>query len=582
MTNDGSQMTEKPFGFWHKFRIPFRPRIADEMRNYNRKRFVKDLIAGITVGIVALPLAMAFGIASGVTPQAGIFTAIVAGFFISALGGSKVQIGGPAGAFIIIVYGIIEHYGLANLLIATIMAGIMIMAMGLFKVGSLIHFIPVPIVIGFTNGIAVLIALSQLKDFFGLHIEKMPSDFFTQLGVLFQQAHTFNLIAFMLAAVSLLIIFGWPRLLTFIGHQVPELRGLIGAVQVIPSTVLVLVAGTLAVYFLDLQVETIGSKFGGIPSGLPEFHWPVLSWSLVAQLVPPAITIALLGAIESLLCARVADNLLADDIHHKKHDPNQELMALGVSNIVTPFFGGIPSTGTIARTVTNIRSGAASPLAGIIHTLTLLLIILIAAPLAYNVPLATLAAILMFVAFNMGEWREFKRLLRYTMNYRIILLGTFSLTVILDLSVAVQVGLLLASLFFIFRISSLTTINKISPDTLGQPLPDNVAAYSIFGSLFFGAVDKLEALIVPGQTPPQIIILELHQLINIDTTGLDALRSLHRQLSNRQSQLLLCGVNPQPLDLINRSGFINKVGSENCLADLNQAIQRACVLCAKT
>lgn len=553
----------------------FRPRILTELRDYNRRRFVQDLIAGVTVGIVALPLAMAFGIASGVTPQAGIFTAIIAGFFISALGGSRVQIGGPAGAFIIVVYGIIEHYGLANLLIATILAGIMMMGMGLFKLGTLIRFIPVSIVIGFTNGIAVLIALSQLKDFFGLSIAKMPGDFFSQLKILAQQAHTVNVTALVLASASLLIIFGWSRLISLIEHYFIGLRRILAPIRLIPSTVIALVSGTLAVYFLGLNVETIGSKFGGIPAQLPEFSLPAFNWVLVKELFPPAFTIAVLGSIESLLCARVADNLMSDDLHHRKHDPNQELMAQGVANIVVPFFGGIPATGTIARTVTNIRSGAKSPISGIIHALTLLVIVLVAAPLASNIPLATLAAILMFVAFNMGEWREFKRLLRFTMPYRITLLATFLLTVILDLSVAVEVGLMLAGFFFIFRVSSLTTINKIAPQTLSQPLPDQVAAYTIFGSLFFGAVDKLEELVKPGQIPPKVIILELHQLINMDTSGLDALRALHRQLANHQSRLLLCGVNPQPLDIIKRSGFINKIGSENCLADLNQAIQRA-------
>jgi SulP family sulfate permease len=554
----------------------FRPRIVTEMRDYNRRRFIQDCIAGITVGIVALPLAMAFGIASGVAPQAGIFTAIIAGFIISALGGSRVQIGGPAGAFIIVVYGIIEHYGLANLLIATILAGFIMMGMGLFKLGSLIRFIPVSIVIGFTNGIAVLIALSQLKDFFGLNIAKMPGDFFSQLKILAEQAHTINLTALGLASASLLIIFGWPRFISFMEHYLISSRRILEPIRLIPSTVIALVLGTLAVYFLGLNVETIGSKFGGIPAHLPDFNLPTFNWGLVKQLFPPALTIALLGSIESLLCARVADNLMAEDLHHKKHDPNQELMALGVANIVTPFFGGIPSTGTIARTVTNVRSGAKSPISGIIHALTLLLIVLVAAPLASNIPLATLAAILMFVAFNMGEWSEFKQLLRYTMNYRIILVGTFLLTIILNLSVAIEVGLMLACFFFIFRISSLTTIDEIKPE---QALPDHVKAYSIFGSLFFGAVDKLEALIKPGQIPPKIIILELHQLINMDTTGLDAMRALHRQLESHQSHLLLCGINQQPLGLMRRSGFIHKIGEENCLSDLNQAIQRACILC---
>jgi sulfate permease, SulP family len=559
-------------------KFSFRPRLVDELRDYNSRRFVQDCIAGITVGIVALPLAMAFGIASGVTPQAGIFTAIIAGFFISALGGSRVQIGGPAGAFIVVVYSIIEHYGLANLLIATIFAGVMMIAMGFFRMGTLIQFIPVSIIIGFTNGIAVLIALSQIKDFLGLHIDKMPGNFILQVQALAQHAHTVNLSALALASGSLIIIVAWPRLIGLIEHYFIEFRRVLEPIRAIPSTVIALVLGTLAVHFLGLNVETIGSKFGGIPSTLPSFSWPTFNFFEFEELFPPALTIALLSSIESLLCARVADNIMADDLKHVKHDPNQELMAQGVANIITPFFGGIPATGTIARTMTNVRSGAKSPIAGIVHAITLLLIVLVAAPLASQVPLATLAAILMFVAFNMGEWREFKKLLRYSINYRIILLSTFLLTVILDLSVAVQVGILLACFFFVYRISYLTTVNKISPQKLTQPLPDQVMVYTVFGSLFFGAVNKLEALIEPGQVPPKIVILELSRLINIDTSGLDALQAFYRQLQIHQSQLLLCDINPQPLDLIKRSGFIDQLGVENCLADLNQAIQRATVL----
>ncbi len=315
----------------------FHPRLWDELRDYNRRRFIQDLIAGFTVGIVALPLAMAFGIASGVTPEAGIFTAILAGFFISALGGSRVQIGGPAGAFIIVVYGIIEKYGLANLLIATIIAGVIMVGMGLFKLGSLIRFIPVSIVIGFTNGIAALIAVSQLKDFFGLRISKMPGDFFAQISVLAQQAHTINVEALGLALVSLGIIFGWTRFLTFLDHRFRAQQRLLHPLKAIPITVIVLVLGTLAVYVLGLNVETIGSKFGGIPQGFPSFTLPTFSWLLVKQLFAPSLTIALLGSIESLLCARVADNLMADDIDHQKHDPNQELMALGVAILLRHF-----------------------------------------------------------------------------------------------------------------------------------------------------------------------------------------------------------------------------------------------------
>ncbi len=561
--------------------LSFRPRLWEELRSYNRSRFIRDLIAGITVGIVALPLAMAFGIASGVTPEAGITTAIIAGFIISAFGGSRVQIGGPAGAFIIVVYNIIEKYGLANLLIATIIAGLIMMAMGLLKLGSLIRFIPVSIVIGFTNGIALLIALSQMKDLFGLTIDKMPGDFFSQISILLRQAHTINLSALAVALASLLVIFGWPCLLNWLTQHFSAQKHVLAPLKNIPSTVIVLVLGTVAVHFLGLQVETIGTKFGGIPQNVPEFTLPVFSWVLVKQLFAPSLTIALLGSIESLLCARVADNLMSEDLSHQKHDPNQELMALGLANIVAPFFGGIPATGTIARTVTNVRSGASSPISGIVHAATLAIIVLVAAPLAGSIPLATLAAILLFVAYNMGEWSEFKKLRQFTMNYRIILLGTCLLTIILDLSVAVEVGLMLACLFFIFRISSLTTIEPLLPSSLPAALPAHVEVYTLFGSLFFASVDKLEDLLKPNQIPAKILILELHQLINIDSTGLNSLESLLHQLAKYDSQLLLCGTNSQPMDLIRRSGFIHEIGAENCLSDLTAAIQRAHILCGK-
>jgi len=559
--------------------LHFHPRIIDELRRYSSTRFVQDLIAGITVGIVALPLAMAFGIASGVTPQAGIFTAIIAGLIISSLGGSRVQIGGPAGAFIIVVYGIIEKYGLENLLIATMFSGVIMVAMGVFKLGSLIRFIPVSIVIGFTNGIAVLIAFSQMKDFFGLKIAKMPGDFFTQIAVMFAHAGTVNFTAVALAVCSLVFIFSWPHCIRFLEQRFRAQQRLFSPLKIIPGTVIALVSGTLAVYLLGLHVETIGSKFGGIPQQMPDFALPAFSWVLVKQLFAPALTIALLGSIESLLCARVADHLMEADIHHEKHDPNQELMALGVANVVTPFFGGIPSTGTIARTVTNIRSGASSPVSGVVHALTLLLTVLAAAPLAANIPLATLAAILLFVAYNMGEWGEFKKLGHFSLNYRIILLGTFLLTVILDLSVAVEVGLMLACMFFIYRVSSITTITLIGPAARPHPLPDNVVAYSIFGSLFFGAVDKLETILKPHQVPPRIVILELHQLITMDTTGLDGLTSMLHTLDLHHSQLLICGANPQPLGLMRRAGFIDHIGAENCLPDLKSAILRAHEIC---
>lgn len=558
-----------------KFKFSFHPRLLDSLRDYDASLFFRDLSAGLTVGIVALPLAMAFAIASGVKPEAGIFTAIIAGFLISAFGGSRVQIGGPAGAFIVIIYGIVETYGIANLLIATIFAGMMLCAMGLFRLGSLIRYIPVPIVIGFTNGIAVLIALSQMKDFFGLSTDKMPADFFAQLQVLATNTETFNPISLIIAVLSLILIFSWPLIWKKKADQ-PEWQAghksnrLSGIMRAIPGTILVLILATLAVTLFDLKVDTIGSKFGGIPQDIPSFQLPQFSWELVKQLFPPALTIALLGAIESLLCARVADNITGD-----RHDPNQELMAQGLANIVTPFFGGIPATGTIARTVTNIRAGAASPIAGILHALTLLAIVLIAAPLANNIPLAALAAILLYVAYNMGEWHEFARLRHFSMNYRILMLATFLLTVIVDLTVAVQVGLVLACVFFIYRISSLTRIELIPSDSLNVPLPRGVMAYSIFGSLFFGAVGKLEGLIAPQTMPEKALILELHQLINMDATGLDALETIHKALQQQGSQLILCGPNQQPLDLMRRSGFLNRLGLQNCLNSLSDAVMRS-------
>ncbi|MDQ9170307.1 SulP family inorganic anion transporter [Oxalobacteraceae bacterium R-40] len=554
------------------FRLRFHPRLLEELRVYDRGKFYRDLSAGLTVGVVALPLAMAFAIASGVKPEAGIFTAIIAGFLISVLGGSRVQIGGPAGAYIVIIYGIVQEYGLANLLIATMFAGVLLLCMGLLKLGAVIRYVPIPIVIGFTNGIAVLIALSQLKDFFGLRVEKMPADFFAQIHALASNAHTFNSVAILIALLSLILLFFWSRVLQMrtdrvAGWEPGAFRIAARLLGKIPATIIVLILSTLAVWAFNLPVDTIGTRFGGIPRTLPYFDIPEIKWSLLEYLFAPALTIALLGAIESLLCARVADNLIGD-----RHDPNQELMAQGIANIVAPFFGGIPATGTIARTVTNIRSGAATPVAGIVHALVLLLIVIAAAPLAQNIPLSALASILLFVAFNMGEWHEFSRLRHFSVRYRIQLLATFLLTVMVDLTVAMEVGLVLACVFFIYRISSLTQIRELAPSALPAPLPDGVAAYSIFGSLFFGAVDKLESLVSAGEIPPKALILELHQLINIDTTGLDMLDNVRQTLHKHGSRLIICAPNDQPLDLMRRSGFLKRLGSENCVDSLAEAI----------
>ncbi len=533
----------------------FRPRLLQDLQGYNREKLVRDLGAGATVGIVALPLAMAFAIASGLKPEAGLWTAIIAGFLISALGGSSVQIGGPAGAFIVIVYGIVERYGVANLLIATASAGVLLFLLGLFKLGSLVRFVPISVVIGFTNGIAVLIALSQLRDLLGLNIAKMPGDFFNQIGTLSRHLDTFNPYAFALGALCVLGLFVWPRLWAVdsaFRKKLDEINTVsaLQATSRLPAPVVALVSLSLLAWALDLPVETIGSRFGGIPQSVPTFELPEFSWETVKLLVTPTLTIAVLGAIESLLCARVADQLRDGP----KHDPNQELMAQGIANAVVPFFGGMPATGTIARTVTNIRSGAFSPVAGMVHAATLALVVLVAAPLAKHIPLAVLAGVLLFVAWNMGEWHEFVRLRQFTNHYRVMLLSTFLVTVIFDLTVAVELGLLLAVVLFVRRQSDVFRAELVSRN--GQQ-----TTYRLFGTLFFGAVAKIDAIQAEAEAAAQgsQLVLDCTQLVSLDTTGLDALEQLHKTLHGRSGTLSMTGLNPQPLSLIERSGFASKL-----------------------
>ena len=544
----------------------FRPRLLVHLHTYTRKDFGADLAAGVTVGIVALPLAMAFGIASGVRPEQGIITAIIGGFLISALGGSRVQVGGPAGAFVALLYGIAEKYGVANLLIATMMAGVMLFAMGAFKLGNLVRFVPVSIVIGFTNGIAIIVAISQVKDFLGLAIAKAPSNFFSQVSAIASAIQTVNWFALAIGAMSLGIILLWP-----LSYEAQPSRAR-RIMTKLPSTIVVLILSSLLVWFFKLPVETIGSKFGALPGGLPMPALPSFNWETAQNLVAPTIAIAFLCAIESLLCARVADGMIAD-----RHDPNQELMAQGIANFFSPFFGGIAATGTIARTVTNVRSGARSPVAGIVHALVLFLIILVAAPLASSIPLASLAAILLWVAWSMGDWREFMKLGQFSMFYRATLLSTFALTVIFDLVVAIEVGLVLSSLFFIYRVSSLTKVQEIVlPPAIADPATGvHIAAYRIFGSLFFASVTKLEALLDPGGVLPKVVILELHQLINLDTTGLDALEKLHALLLKQGGHLLIAGATEQPLSLMKRGGFIATLGENRVVDSLQDALNIA-------
>jgi SulP family sulfate permease len=534
----------------------FRPRVLDDLRGYGATALQSDLLAGITVGIVALPLAMAFAIASGLKPEAGLVTAVVAGFLISVLGGSRVQIGGPAGAFIVVVYGIVQQHGLLNLAISTIMAGVLLFLMGLTRVGSLVRYVPVAIVIGFTNGIAVLIALSQLRDLLGLQVDSLPADFFGQALTLWAHLSTFNTSAFAMAAACFGALLLWPRL---------------GVA--LPGAIFVLVLATAATAFFGLPVETIGSRFGGIPTGLPAFAPPEWSWGHARTLVGPALTIALLGAIESLLCARVADAVI-----HDRHDPNQELMAQGVANIVAPMFGGMPATGTIARTMTNIRAGARTPAAGMLHAATVLIVMLAAAPLAFHVPLAALAAILLNVALNMGEWKAFAHLKRYSPHYRTILLATFVLTVVVDLTVAVEIGLVLAGLFFILRVSTLTTIERLERAPDGTPIPESIEAYKLQGSLFFASVGKLDELGEARAAPPRAIVIDLHYVINTDTTAMDAIQALQRRLARQGTALVICGAQPQTRSLMQRSRFTEESGEENIQPDLAAGLKRAALL----
>lgn len=545
----------------------FRPRLVDSLKGYRLELFWKDLGAGVTVGLVALPLAIAFAIASGVKPEAGLISAIIGGFIISALGGSKVQIGGPAGAFVVVIYTILEHYGLANLIIATCLAGVLLFLMGLFKVGNLIKFIPIAIIYGFTSGIGLLICLSQIKEGLGLSIEKMPADFFSQIITISHALTSTSFKSFALCIFTIAFLVAWPRLMAFISRKT-----LATWVTLIPSIVVILVAATMFIKFSGMEVATIGSRFGGIPNSLPKFQLPDFNWESAKLLFAPTITIALLGAIESLLCARVADTM-SDD----RHNPNQELMAQGIANFLSPLFGGLAVTGTIARTATNARAGAQTPVAGIIHALTVLLAALVAAPWAEFIPMPTLAGILLFIGWNMIEWSEFKKLPQFNRTYQSIFLGTFLLTVIFDLTVAVEVGLVLSCIFFIYRISSITKIESVELPTTTAHASD-IEAYRVYGSLFFGSIHHIEKLFDPTNTSrvaPKIMILDLYQVITIDTSGLDALRQLHRNLAKKASTLIVCNANSQTLSLMTRSGFLDEIGLANCCPDIESAYSRA-------
>src|SRR5437016_1629102 len=549
--------------------ISFRPKLFECLKNYSREDFLSDLIAGLIVGIVALPLAMAFGIASGVKPEAGIFTAVVAGLLISALGGSRVQIGGPTGAFVVIVYGIIAKYGLDNLLICTVMAGVILLVMGFTRMGTMIKFIPYPVTMGFTCGIAVLIFSTQIKDFLGLKLDPVPADVVEKMKALGENFGTLQWPTAALALGSVLTIVFWPKRLA----------------RRVPGSIVAVVLGTALVSLFGIPVETIGTRFGGIPQGLPGLHLPPLSWANLQHLFQPAVTIALLAAIESLLSAVVADGMTDD-----RHDSNQELIAQGIANIASPLFGGIPATGAIARTATNIRSGARTPVAGITHALTLLVIILAAAPLAKFIPLATLSAVLMVVAYNMGEWHHFTRLARWPRSDSAIFLATFALTVLIDLTVAVQVGMVLAAVLFIKRISETTQITAVDESTetegphhslVGKKIPEGVIVYRVFGAFFFGAADKLETALKRARQEPDVLILRMRKVLAMDATGLNALEDLFEKLQAKRKHLILSGPHTQPLFAMDRAGFLDRLGRENVCAHVDAALARAREILAK-
>jgi SulP family sulfate permease len=538
------------------------PKSFTTLKDYNLRLFSSDLIAGVTVGLVALPLAMAFAISSGLSPQDGLYCAVVTGFLISALGGSRFQIGGPTGAFVVVVYGIVAKHGVDGLHVCTLIAGVILAVLGITGMGSAVKYIPRPVVIGFTNGIALLIASTQLKDFFGIAVDKVPGDFVPRLQVLLANASHYSPQATILSLGTLASIILAMKF-------APKL----------PGAILALFGGTIVAVLLGLNIETIGTKFGGIPTGLPHFTMPVFRLDLVPGLLSPALTIAMLGAIESLLSATVADRMGGD-----KHNPNVELFGQGIANIVSPLFGGLPATGAIARTATNIRAGAKTPVAGMIHAATLLAVLMWAAPLAKHIPLAVLGAILMVVAYNMGEWREIPDLLKLTKSDITVWLVTFALTVFADLTVAVQAGMILAALLYIRKVTSTTTVTRVTPEYIrnsrahilqDKHIPEYATVFRIHGPFLFGATDKIAEISEKIDTLPPVVLLRLRNMTAIDATGLQALEDLADHIRSSGRALILCGAREQPANLMRDSEFEQHVGVENICPNITEALKRA-------
>jgi len=529
---------------------------------YTKEKFFADLSAGVIVGIVALPLAIAFAIASGVKPEQGLYTSIIAGLIVSLLGGSRVQIAGPTGAFIVIIYGIVQKYGMDGLMIATFMAGVILILMGVARLGTLLKFIPYPLIVGFTSGVAVIIFTSQIKDIFGLQIAELPADFVSKWIVYFQNFSAVNYNAMFVGGLSLFILLLWPK----ISHKIPA-----------PLVVIIFV--TVIVQIFDIKVDTIQSRFGAVPITLPAPQLPHITWEKITGVFSPAITIALLGAIESLLSAVVADGMI-----RSRHRSNMELVAQGVANIFSPIFGGIPATGAIARTATNVKNGAKTPVAGIVHAVVLLLIMLFFGKWAALIPIPTLSAILLIVSYNMSEWRSFKKLLKSPKSDIIILLVTFVLTVIVDLTVAIEVGVVLSALFFMRRMAEVSQVNAITKDIKDEldgkyeneqsdiKMPEGVEIFEVFGSLFFGAVEQFTESLRSVEKKPKYLILELQHLLSIDATGLRALEDLESKLRKQKTKFILSGLHKQPLFAMVQSGLIDKIGEDYLFGSIPEAL----------
>jgi SulP family sulfate permease len=544
---------------------PWRPKLIESLASYDRATFTADLIAGVTVGVVALPLAMAFGIASGVTPQAGIYTAIVGGLLVSLLGGSSIQVSGPTGAFVVIVAGIIAQHGLAGLLMVTMMSGVILILLAVTGLGQAVRYIPRPVVIGFTNGIALLIASTQIKDFFGLAIPDPPAEFFARMSALLNGLPLWSPATLVLGVMSLALVLLVPRW-----------------VRRVPGSIVALLLATAAVAAFQLSVETIGSKFGGIPSGLPSVQIPQLRVDLILPLLPSALTVALLAALESLLSAVVADSMTGD-----RHNSSAELMGQGVANLVSPLVGGIPVTGAIARTAANFRSGARTPVSGIVHAVTLLLIILLLAPLATHVPLAALAAVLFVVAYNMSEWRAIPGIWRLDWADRSVWAITFGLTVMADLTLAVELGMALAALLYIYRVTDTTVVSVLNADDIergrvhalhDKSVPSFVTLLRIHGPFLFGTTDKLADVTADPAALAPVVILRLRHMSAIDATGLHALEALGNRLRKVDRVLILCGARAQPAAFLHQSAFVRHLGADNIVPHFQAALARARVI----